>query len=50
LSIDDEDIATAKGFVHGWNKLASEKSEWEISADGEKVNLGMLDITPCLMN
>jgi hypothetical protein len=44
LAMDDEDIATAKCFVNRWGKLASEKVEWEIVADGDNVNLGMTEI------
>jgi hypothetical protein len=44
LSMDDEDIATAKVFVHQRGKLELEKVEWDILADGDNVNLGMPDI------
>jgi hypothetical protein len=45
MSMDDEDIVTAKAFVHQWGKLESEKVKWEILADGVNVNLGMPDIS-----
>jgi hypothetical protein len=41
LSIDDEEIATAKVFVHQWGKLASEKVKWDILAEWENANLCM---------